>query len=1078
MTTATLDLKAPNSNLIELENNHSNPANLSDIDLKNMDLKTIDALYQEIDHVPAVMEDHRINGINKLAPRPHAFPFVNPHLALLNQVEKASNYLSLNGLWQFHCALNPASRPKDFFENEFDVTGWDSIKVPGNWEAQGFDKAVYIDECFPFTTTWPNVPRDYNTVGSYRRNFELDASWDGKEIFLQLAGARTASFVWINGERVGYSQNAKNPAEFNITPFVKLGENTISVQIYRWSNASYVEKQDMLDMSGFEREVFIYATGKTRIYDFHAKPCLNADFSTGYLDLSVDLKHFNDAEYGLTLDVQLLDDKNQFTPVFQQIAPFTKKGAEQQFCFNAQVDAPRLWTAETPNLYTLLLTLRDETGDVIESTSHKLGFRHIEIKKGQLLVNGVAIKIKGVNRHELHPSLGHVPTEENMLTDIRLMKEHNINAVRTSHFPCHSRWYQLCDEHGLYVIDEANIESHPLALKEETQIGNNLSWLPAHLDRVQAMVERDKNHPCIIIWSMGNEAGTGCVFEALYQWIKEKDTSRPVQYQPAGEEAYTDIVCPMYPTLERLQEFSEQDDHRPMIMIEYAHAMGNSVGILRDYWNIIDNSEKLQGGFIWEWMDHALALTNERGQTYWGYGKDYHPDLPTDGNFMNDGLVGADRVPHPHMAEVKKVYQAVSFYQDKQNPTEIRIENKHDFINLDQFLVRYELLENGQPFYAKNLAPLAIGAGEQKSLTLDIDFTQFKPDAQYCLSLSVVTKNESAFLAAGHEIAWEQFDLTERPLVKLNTEGSPLQVSEKNKVLCITSKGDKEIEVEFNTQSGELFNYSLNAKRLIHTGLAPNFWRGLTDNDLGAKLYESSAIWQDAASLRKLTHFSYQTKQERVCVEACFDLPSIECQYKMSYDIYPSGEIRVNASFTPGKKPLPLMLRMGLQLTLPKEYHFVQWFGRGPVETYEDRKGAKLGVYGGTVLDQYHAYPRPQETGNKTDVRWMRLINGQGFGIEAIAEEKLLNASVWPFAASELDFIADKDGMGASGLTPISRKHGVDIQHSDFTTWNLDLCQLGTGGQNSWGSLPPLAYQLPIKAYQYSFILRPVNVGN
>lgn len=1038
------------------------------------DKELADKLYKENDHVPAVMEDHRINGINKLPPRPHAFPFVNAHQAISNLPEKATNYLSLNGLWQFHCALNPQLRPKTFFENDYDVSGWSPIKVPGNWEAQGFDHAIYIDERFPFTTQWPEVPRDYNTVGSYRRTFELDETWDGREIFLQLAGARTASFVWINGERVGYSQNAKNPAEFNITPYIQQGLNTICVQIYRWSNASYVEKQDMLDMSGFEREVFIYSTEKTRIYDFHCKPELNDNYTKGAVDLLISLKHFDAQSATLCLNVQLLDDKKHFEPVFTQEQTFIKKGSDQQLSFYHNIDAPRLWTAETPNVYTLLMTLTDEQGKVLESTSHKIGFRTVEIKNGQLQVNGVAIKIKGVNRHELHPTLGHVPTEENMLTDIRLMKEHNINAVRTSHFPCHSRWYQLCDEHGLYIIDEANIESHPLALKEETQIGNTPSWIPAHLDRVQAMVERDKNHPCVIIWSMGNEAGTGCVFEALYQWIKEKDNSRPVQYQPAGEEAYTDIVCPMYPTLERLEEFSQQDDHRPMIMIEYAHAMGNSVGILQDYWNIIDNSEKLQGGFIWEWMDHALQLTNERGQVYWGYGKDYHPDMPTDGNFMNDGLVAADRTPHPHMAEVKKVYQPVRFHSVNGTQGEFEIENRYDFISLNHLTVQYEITQDGHKIASGTLGTVSVEAGERKSIQIPLETTYFKASCEHIVTLSAVTKNEEAFVGSGHEIAWEQFNLTERQEIKPKASAQPLlKAIKSDQQLSITGN---DLIVQFDCETGELCDYVVGENNLIRTGLVPNFWRGLTDNDLGAKLFDTSLIWKDAAALRRLTSFTYEASSTCVCVKTQFDLPSIKSQFHIAYDIYPSGEIAVKANFTPGSRELPVLLRMGMQLTVPSEYHFIQWFGRGPVETYSDRKGAKVGIYGGTTLDQYHAYPRPQETGNKTDVRWMRLINGQGEGIEFIADNQLLNASAWPFAAEELDFVADEDGMGASGLTPISRKHGVDIQHGDFTTWNIDLCQLGTGGQNSWGSLPPLDYQLPIQAYEYSFLFRPVGL--
>ena len=587
---------------------------------------------------------------------PFAFPFLNRYQAISNCPEKAKNYLSLNGIWRFNCAFNPATRPKNFFEDTFNTSDWNSIKVPGNWEAQGFDNAIYIDERYPFTTNWPEIPRDYNPVGSYKRDFFLDDSWEGREMFLHLAGVRTASFIWINGHRVGYTQNAKNPAEFNITKYVKPGSNSISVEVYRWSNASYLEKQDMLDMSGFEREVFIYSTGKVRIYDFNFKYQLNSSYSKASYNLSVDLSNYSTNDEDVQLTFELLDDADNFNPIIAKQTTITNVSDHNSICFLGEISAPRLWNAETPNLYTLLITLRNAQNDIIETTSHKIGFRNIVIVNGQLTINGIAIKIKGVNRHELHPTLGHVPTEENMLTDIRLMKEHNINAVRTSHFPCHSRWYQLCDQYGLYVIDEANIESHPLALEPDTQIGNTKSWIPAHLDRVQAMVERDKNHPCIIIWSMGNEAGTGCVFETLYQWIKSKDTSRPIQYEPAGEMPYTDIVCPMYPTLERLEEFAKQNDTRPMIMIEYAHAMGNSLGILGDYWKIIDENDNLQGGFIWEWMDHSIQLINDKGQKYWGYGKDYHPTMPTDGNFLNDGLVDPNRVPHPPMAEVKKVY--------------------------------------------------------------------------------------------------------------------------------------------------------------------------------------------------------------------------------------------------------------------------------------------------------------------------------------------------------------------------------------------------------------------------------------
>lgn len=1039
------------------------------------DQQRITALYEENNHVPAVMEDHQINGINKENPRPHLFPFTNKYLAMQNHPEEARNYLSLNGLWRFNCAINPASRPKAFYQENYDISAWDTIQVPGNWEAQGFDHAIYIDERFPFTTQWPEVPRDYNTVGSYRRTFCLDESWAGREIFLQLAGARTATFIWINGQRVGYSQNAKNPAEFNITPYVRDGENSIALEIYRWSNASYVEKQDMLDMSGLEREVFIYSSGKSRIYNFHCQPELDASFTQGTFNLSVDIKHYDNQSDKLTIDVQLLDDESNFEPIFASSESFDKKASEQQFNFSGQIKNPRLWSAEAPNLYTLLLTLTNGQGTVIESTSHKIGFRRVAIINGQLTVNGKAIKIKGVNRHELHPTLGHVPTEENMLTDIRLMKEHNINAVRTSHFPCHSRWYQLCDQYGLYVVDEANIESHPLALSPETQIGDTESWIPAHLDRVQAMVERDKNHACVIIWSMGNEAGTGCVFETLYRWIKEKDNSRPVQYEPAGEKPYTDIVCPMYPALEALEEFATRSDGRPMIMIEYAHAMGNSVGILKDYWDIIDRSSNLQGGFIWEWMDHALALTNERGQKYWGYGKDYHPDKPSDGNFLNDGLVAADRVPHPHMAEVKKVYQPVRFHCIDAAAGLFEIENRYDFINLNHLDIQYQMTADGYEVDRGSLGTIFVAADQRQVIQIPAEKMLFEQGKEYLITFSAVNKNHDPLTGIGYELAWEQFNLTARTVPQHADMElySAVKIQESSSNVEITGR---DFSVGFNRQNGQMTHFTVEGKNLIHRGIEPNFWRGLTDNDLGAKVYEWAQVWQGAGKARQLSLFTVEAiSSHQVVITTEFVLPTVASQYALIYTVSADGEIAVQTHFTPGNADLPIMLRIGTQLILPAEFQYIQWFGRGPVETYSDRKGAKAGIYGGTTWQQFHAYPRPQESGNKTDVRWVRLVNRDGFGLEALAEDQLLNTSAWPFAAEELDFVADKNDMSASGLTPLSHKHGIDVQPGDITTWNIDLAQMGTGGQNSWRSLPPAAYQLPAQSYSYSYRLRPVR---
>ncbi|AGH80472.1 beta-galactosidase [Psychromonas sp. CNPT3] len=1039
------------------------------------DEQEINALYEENDHVPKVLEQHHINGINKEKPRPFAFPFINRAQAILNRPENAKNYLSLNGIWRFNCALNPISRPKYFYEENFDTQAWDSIKVPGNWEAQGFDNAIYIDERYPFTTNWPEIPRDYNPVGSYKREFFLDESWDGREIFLHLAGVRTASFIWINGIRVGYSQNAKNPAEFNITQHVKVGCNNISVEVYRWSNASYLEKQDMLDMSGFEREVFIYSTGKTRIYDFNFKYDLTPPYSKVSYNLSVDLSNYSDESAQMKLTVELLDDANNLNIIFSKQQIIKDMKDQSHLCFDGEINEPRLWTAETPNIYTLLMTLTDDHNEVIETTSHKVGFRQIAVIDGLLTINGKAIKIKGVNRHELHPTLGHVPTEENMLTDIRLMKEHNINAVRTSHFPCHSRWYQLCDEYGLYVIDEANIESHPLALEEDTQIGNTESWIPAHLDRVQAMVERDKNHPCIIIWSMGNEAGTGCVFETLYQWIKSKDSSRPIQYEPAGEMPYTDIVCPMYPTLERLEEFAKQKNTRPMIMIEYSHAMGNSIGILGDYWKIIDKNDNLQGGFIWEWMDHSLELTNDKGQKYWGYGKDYHPTMPTDGNFMNDGLVGADRVPHPHMAEVKKVYSPVKFSRVDLRSGRFEVHNKYDFITLNHLEINYEISQAGSLLFTGTVGTVPIEPGLSTEIKIPLNERSFNGRDDVLITLSAVTKNEHPMLGSAYEVAWEQFSLTDRKIFTPINEPSQEKLITKESDTELVIKG-KDFDLIFDRKTGDIIEYTHKGTNILTSGLIPNFWRGLTDNDLGANAHQWAAIWKDAGVLRDVQSFeTARVSDNEFRVTVKFNMASICSEFTFVYCVYSTGDVHVKADFIPKDLSLPIMMRFGTQLTLAAEFKYVQWFGRGPVETYADRKGAKLGIYGGTTWEQFHAYPRPQETGNKTDVRWFRLTNKEGSGLEIIADDKLLNASAWPFSADELDFVADMDSNSASGLTPMSQKHGVDVQPGDVTTLNVDLAQMGTGGQNSWGSLPPCIYQLPVQEYHYAFYMHPVS---
>lgn len=592
-------------------------------------------------------EDHRRFGIGKLPP--HAVPYQHASraAALRDDPSLSPFFRSLDGLWRFHWAGSPGDAPEGFELPGFDDRGWDEIPVPANWEVHGFGRPIYLDERYPFEALWPRVPRDHNPVGSYRRSFSVDDSWIGRRIRLSFGGVRSAMTVWVNGRRVGYSQGAKTPAEFDITDEIVPGDNTLALQILRWSDASYLESQDMLRMSGIERGVSVFALPTVQVADLFARATLDDDYRTGRFDLTVGVVNQGATAGRFRVRYELLDDRSELRPVLRggeavELAP----GARVDVDLGGRIADVRRWTAETPELYTLLIELVDASGTVISVAREEVGFRRVEVRDGQLRVNGQPLTLRGVNRHETHPETGHVVDEATMLEDIRLMKRSNVNAVRSAHYPNDPRWYDLTDRYGLWVIDEANIESHPLAISEETQLGDEMSWLPAHLDRTRRMVERDKNHPSILAWSLGNEAGHGALFEATAAWIRERDPDRPVLYEPAGESTYVDLVTPMYPPIERIVEYAERRPERPLMMIEYAHAMGNSVGNLADYWRAIDAYPTLQGGFIWDWVDQSLAYVDDGGRRYWAYGHDYHPDLPTDGNFLNNGLVDPDRRPH------------------------------------------------------------------------------------------------------------------------------------------------------------------------------------------------------------------------------------------------------------------------------------------------------------------------------------------------------------------------------------------------------------------------------------------------
>ncbi len=1025
-------------------------------------------------------EDHQVFAINKEAPHAHYFPFSNTPSAFQNKKEAADNFQSLNGLWKFNWATNPANRPIDFFKEDYNDQAWAFIDVPGNWETQGYGYPIYLDEKYPFTTQWPDVPDEYNPVGSYRRTFEIPDDWQYKEVYIHFGAVKSNLTLWINGQEVGYSQGSKTAAEFNISKYIKKGTNTLAIQIFRWSDASYIESQDMLRLTGIEREVYLIARPTIQLFDYHVKTDFNSTSQNAYLDATATIRNTRktlEKDQALFLESMLLDANGQL--VFEE-----KKGVEISDTGKLDIPIKKLipnikpWTAETPYLYTLVLKLIDINDEPLEIITDQIGFRTVEIKNGQLLINGQAIYIRGVDRHETHPHTGHVITKDLMLKDIQLMKQHNINAVRSSHYPNHPDWYDLCDQYGLYVIDEANIESHPLANAEETQIGNDMSWLPAHMERLQRMYYRDRNHPSIIIWSLGNEAGHGLVFKAMYEWLRQQDTN-PIQYEPAEKEDYTDIFCPMYPSIKKLTDYAKTNPDRPLIMIEYCHAMGNSVGNLQDYWDVIEAHPNLQGGFIWDWVDQSLEYTNDRGQKYLAYGHDYHPDLPTDGNFLNNGLVSPFREPHPHLYEVKKVYAPIKFKAQEISKLKFEILNKNYFKDLSDVNIHWELFQDAHSIQKGNIGTLQVLPQEHQSFQIDLKDIFFDTKSEYFVRLSAVSNQDRPLMPSNHELAWEDFILFNKENVP------PLPDTSQLNPLQVFDLVDNQIHIQgthfdilIDRSTGFLTSWIYKDKQMIKKGPRPNFWRPPTDNDLGNGMQDWAAIWKRAGLNIKLDLCSTLKKsKDEIIIKSNWLLEESNSTFTASYTIYRNGSIRIENEFDTKNIDLPNIPRLGMQLILPEEFQFVKWYGKGPHETYWDRKtSGKLGIWKGTVLDQVHNYSRPQESGNKTDVRWMTLCNQDGIGLKVIAQSTFLSTSAWPYSMDDLDYVAGSKGaQSASGLVPVTSKHGGELLPRNFITWNIDHLQMGLGGDTSWGRLVHDQYTIPPKKYKYSFLLKPIH---
>lgn len=1016
-------------------------------------------------------ENQHVFARNKADAYATSFPFESRAKALVNKRNKSAYFLSLNGTWKFHWSKRPADRPKDFYKTSFDTGKWDNFTVPANWEVNGYGVPHYLDVSYPFPANPPKIPHNYNPVGSYKRTFNLPQNWQQREVFIHFGAVHSAMYLWINGKKVGYSQDSKLPAEFNITKFVRPGQNQVAVEVYRWSDGSYLEDQDFWRLSGIEREVFVYSTPQTRIKDFFVLADLDKTYKNGVFNLTADMiNHRGKIVKGLQVTTELLDANGK--QVFSQKQRITISGKKKVVRFRQKVDNPKKWTAETPNLYTLLISLADAKNQVLETLTCQVGFRKVEIKQGQLMVNGVPIVIKGVNRHEHDPDNGHVVDEASMVRDIQLMKQYNINAVRCSHYPNASRWYELCNQYGLYVIDEANIESHGLAIGDSTKtLANRPAWFEAHLDRVRRMVERDKNHPCIITWSLGNEAGSGSNFRKMYQWVKQRDASRPVQYEMSQRTPYTDIEAPMYRSIARIEKYAKTNPDKPLILCEYAHAMGNSVGNLQDYWTVIDKYKALQGGFIWDWVDQGLWMKDEKGNKFFAYGGDFdHLPVKSDSNFCINGLVQADRQVNPHIWEVKKVYQYIKLKRSGNpgkpgalNKLNFEFANQYDFINLNRFAISWELRIDGHLVKQGALPAINLAAHQRKRYTFPKKLLPKNITGEAMLTFRFKTNTNQPLIKKGHTVAWYQFTLSgdvASETVPVNRLPS-LKITQNDQAkLYITGKG---FSIKFDKKTGTLNSYIYRGTELIKKGLKANFWRPPNDNDLGNGMPARCKVWKDACL--KLDNFVVKTIAPRFIVITVKSKVSAGASaYQTTYRIYGSGDMVVQNRFTADKtQKLAALPRFGMTMQMPKGFTQMQWYGRGPHESYWDRKtGAAIGLYKGSVWEQYHPYVRPQETGNKTDTRWIALQNKQGFGL-AVFGEKVLSCSAYQFANSDLDHVSSL----------VYNRHTTDVVPRNLVTLNIDYKQMGLGGDNSWGARTHKEYTLPAKDYSYSFRIRP-----
>ncbi|MBP6977974.1 MAG: DUF4981 domain-containing protein [Lentimicrobiaceae bacterium] len=1014
-------------------------------------------------------ENPQVVGINKEDPHCTLMPRSDPSSFDINPGVISTWYKLLNGDWKFNWVERPADRPEAFYLPGYDDSRWKTIPVPGNWEFNGYGVPIYVNIPYEWTTDPqpPTVPHDDNPVGSYRTYFTVPSSWMDRQTILHFGAVKSAFYVWVNGQKVGYSEDSKLPAEFNITSFVREGQNLLAVEVYRWSDGSYLECQDFWRISGIERDVMVYSVPSVHIYDYFIHAGLTEDYEEGDFALDVEIRKYKVIQsHSLSLNGKIAaSGGGEVLGEFEEKVEVPADREVVHVHHEKVMPGIKKWSAETPDLYTLILTLTDQQGNIIESFSSNFGFRTSEIKDGKLLVNGVPILVKGVNRHEHDPVTAHVISRESMLRDIELMKQHNINTVRTSHYPNDPAWYDLCDQYGLYVIDEANIESHGMGYMSERTLGNNPLFMKSHLERVRGMVERDKNHPSVIIWSMGNEAGDGVNFDTCYRWIKMRDASRPVHYERAESGLNTDIYCPMYDNTWSLSMYASHRMSRPLILCEYAHSMGNSTGNLQDYWDVIEKYPQLQGGSIWDWVDQGYLVKDKQGNPYYAYGGDFGPPgTPSDGNFCCNGLVSPDRTPHPALTEVKKVYQYIQIKPVDMDSGIIRVINKHDFIDLSYVDIEYSLMADGRQEAGGRIGQLDIPAHGEKEFSIPIPVGILDTDRECFVNFRIITREDQPFRPAGSVVASEQLAFPRKQTAE------PVKVREGQKLNLDLQQDDPIIRgngfrIIFDRQTGTIASWKYLETELIKEGPLPNYWRAPTDNDFGNGMEKRCAIWKQASQDRRVDKFEVrQVSESTVEVSVAYAFPGNEIHQQVTYLVYASGDIEVTSTIDPGNVSLPEMPRFGMKMKVNRVLGFLEWYGRGPHENYCDRNtSAFVGIYQSTPAEQYFPYIRPQENGYKTDTRWLTLTDHQGIGLK-ITGLPLFGFSALPYTIENLDQGTRKN-----------YRHTCDLVPADFYEVMIDQKQMGVGGDDSWGARPHKQYQIPAGEYTFSFRLTPIK---